>query len=129
MTDELCSKRHTPAMPKSKVVLAGKSVIIASTGINVNDGLRRVSEQFNPILSVVLTSGVKALIKMGARMQDDTASGCTHVLTKAVSRTVKFLVGISSGAYFVSEQWAIDSVNHAQFLGEQLWMGSKASVG
>jgi len=51
-------------------------------------------------------------------MQDETSSGCSHVLTKAVSRTVKFLVGISSGAYFVSEQWAIDSVNHAQFLGK-----------
>jgi hypothetical protein len=58
-------------------------------------------------------------------MQDETSNGCSHVLTKAVSRTVKFLVGISSGAYFVSEQWAIDSVNHAQFLGESAVISTK----
>ena len=51
-------------------------------------------------------------------MLDDKIDGCTHIIVKGISRTVKFLSAISMAAFFVTEKWAEESVENNQFLGK-----------
>lgn len=60
---------------------------------------------------------MQALARMKAQLLASDLTGCTHMIVKNISRTVKFLQGVSLGVYFVTERWAIDSINQAQFLG------------
>ena len=57
------------------------------------------------------------MVKIGAKLLGSDLTGCTHIIVKSISRTPKFLQGISLGVYFVTEQWMKDSINQAVFLG------------
>lgn len=57
-------------------------------------------------------------MKLGAKMLGDNIEGCTHIIVKAISRTVKFLSAIPMGAYFVTEDWVHDSIEAGQLLGK-----------
>lgn len=94
-------KNHYPVLPKSKVLEAGGTIKIATTGVDLDEGMR------------------KALARMKAQLIGSDLTGTTHMIVKGISRTVKFLQGISMGVYFVTERWAVDSINQAQFLGEK----------
>ena len=60
---------------------------------------------------------MQAMVKIGAKLLGSDLTGCTHIIVKSISRTPKFLQGISLGVYFVTEQWMKDSINQAVFLG------------
>ena len=51
-------------------------------------------------------------------MLGDNIDGCTHIVVKGISRTVKFLSAIPLGAYFVTEDWVLDSIEAGQLLGK-----------
>lgn len=57
-------------------------------------------------------------MKLGCKMLGDNIEGCTHLVVKGISRTVKFLTAIPMGAIFVTEQWVHDSVAAGQLLGK-----------
>lgn len=57
-------------------------------------------------------------MKMGCKLLGDNIEGCTHLVVRSISRTVKFLTAIPMGAIFVTEQWVEDSVAAGQLLGE-----------
>jgi len=56
-------------------------------------------------------------MRMGCKMLGDNIEGCTHLVVKGISRTVKFLSAIPMAAIFVTEQWVHDSVAAGQLLG------------
>jgi hypothetical protein len=57
-------------------------------------------------------------MRMGAKLLGDNIEGCTHIIVRSMSRTVKFLSAIAFGAYFVTEDWMKDSIAAGHFLGE-----------
>lgn len=114
----LHSRKHTVVPAKSKVLVEGKKIHIATTGVELNEAMRKVSEPVLPLLFIRrLIPFLQAMVKMGAKLLGSDLTGCTHVIVKSISRTPKFLQGISLGVYFVTEQWMKDSINQAVFLG------------
>ena len=111
-------KKHHPVLAKSKILEAGGIIKVATTGIELNSGMRKVGRISEKSRCSADPYVLQALTRQGAQLLGSDLTGVTHMIAKNISRTVKFLQGISMGVYFVTEQWAIDSVNQAQFLGE-----------
>lgn len=108
----------------SKVVKDGRKPHIASTGAAISPEQRKVS-QIPPqtgghLKDLSLTRVLQALMKMGCKMLGDNIEGCTHLVVRSISRTVKFLTAIPMGAIFVTENWVEDSIAAGQLLGESL---------
>lgn len=103
-------------------MLTGQTVKIATTGVALEDDIRRVCQRSCLCTWIRQLNGQQALTnKLGARLLDEKLDGVTHIIVKNISRTVKFLAAISYGAYFVTEQWAIDSIRYNQFLGAHFY--------
>jgi len=56
---------------------------------------------------------------MGAKFTDEPEDA-THVVTKGISRTEKFLCALPHAPFFVREQWVHDSINAGELTGEKL---------
>ncbi|XP_038053452.1 PAX-interacting protein 1-like isoform X2 [Patiria miniata] len=64
---------------------------------------------------------IKKLEKLGGRTADTMAS-CTHLITNKVTRTVKFLSGVSVCRFIVTPMWIEESYKSRWFLDENSFL-------
>ncbi|XP_022094041.1 PAX-interacting protein 1-like isoform X2 [Acanthaster planci] len=76
---------------------------------------------FTGIDSRAIPELIKKLEKLGGRMADTMAS-CTHLVTNKVTRTVKFLSGVSVCRFIVTPMWIEESYKSRWFLDENSFL-------